>query len=437
MAVNYRRSQFFNCVLLCLFSPVAVAEIAIEDFFKNPLSKQVVISPDGKYLATTVPIDDKTNLVFVDTETIRPVHALKASDSRHIDRVLWVNNRRVIFNTLYQRGKLDFFERTRDLFAVDVDGKHDTILTRIRGRYKYTKILNLLPDDPNWILVQRDRFNPRTVQMQVHNKVVTSPRIYDIPHVNPPTQSGRFYSDQQGISRIYIGDVPDRTAFDIWYRDVGDKNWRRIKEYSIDWESYFLLGFNKAGTKAYFLINRNGNIRGLYSFDPATNKYALLFSHPVVDVNPWQIIYDFDRVPIGVWYDDGRYRMELFDQENEMSGIYRMLEKAFAGSAVSVTSHTRDKRKLVVHVWSDRNPGDFYLFDRDSGEVRYLFSAMPWIDPEEMHEKQAIRLKARDGLELHGYLSLPESRAGKPAPMIVIPHGGPHGRRDYWQYDPV
>ncbi|MCG8434870.1 MAG: prolyl oligopeptidase family serine peptidase, partial [Gammaproteobacteria bacterium] len=78
----------------------------------------------------------------------------------------------------------------------------------------------------------------------------------------------------------------------------------------------------------------------------------------------------------------------------------------------------------------------FYLFDRDSGEIRYLFSVMPWIDPEEMHEKQAIRLKARDGLELHGYVSLPKSRAGKPAPMIVIPHGGPHGVRDYWQYDP-
>jgi dipeptidyl aminopeptidase/acylaminoacyl peptidase len=51
-----------------------------------------------------------------------------------------------------------------------------------------------------------------------------------------------------------------------------------------------------------------------------------------------------------------------------------------------------------------------------------------------MRPKEAIALKARDGLELHGYVTRPAGDG--PHPLVVLPHGGPHGVRDSWEYDP-
>lgn len=62
-----------------------------------------------------------------------------------------------------------------------------------------------------------------------------------------------------------------------------------------------------------------------------------------------------------------------------------------------------------------------------------LFSALERIDPAQMAPRQPISFTARDGLELHGYLTMPVG-AGKP-PLVLLPHGGPHGPYDDWFYD--
>jgi dienelactone hydrolase len=46
-----------------------------------------------------------------------------------------------------------------------------------------------------------------------------------------------------------------------------------------------------------------------------------------------------------------------------------------------------------------------------------------------------MRYKARDGMEIPAYLTLPKGVAPKNLPMIMLPHGGPWAR-DAWGYDP-
>src|SRR5690606_20184683 len=77
----------------------------------------------------------------------------------------------------------------------------------------------------------------------------------------------------------------------------------------------------------------------------------------------------------------------------------------------------------------------YYLFDRESGRARFLLAAMEWIKPELMAETQPFSFKARDGQTVHGYLTLPRNASG-PLPLIMHPHGGPHGPRDMWGFNP-
>ena len=52
-----------------------------------------------------------------------------------------------------------------------------------------------------------------------------------------------------------------------------------------------------------------------------------------------------------------------------------------------------------------------------------------------MAEMRPVTLKARDGLPLHGYLTVPKGSDGKGLPLVVMPHGGPYGIADVWGFD--
>jgi dipeptidyl aminopeptidase/acylaminoacyl peptidase len=115
--------------------------------------------------------------------------------------------------------------------------------------------------------------------------------------------------------------------------------------------------------------------------------------------------------------------------------VYRALAKAFPDHAVNVTSHTRDGVALV-QAWNDRTPGDTYLFDPAKMSAKDVFIQREWFDPAKLPKARAITVKARDGLVLHGYLTLPfGAKETTPLPMVVLPHGGPFGIFDQWAFD--
>jgi dipeptidyl aminopeptidase/acylaminoacyl peptidase len=47
-----------------------------------------------------------------------------------------------------------------------------------------------------------------------------------------------------------------------------------------------------------------------------------------------------------------------------------------------------------------------------------------------------VSFTARDGLTIHGYVTAPLGSESRPLPTVVLVHGGPHGPRDNWGFDP-
>jgi dipeptidyl aminopeptidase/acylaminoacyl peptidase len=103
---------------------------------------------------------------------------------------------------------------------------------------------------------------------------------------------------------------------------------------------------------------------------------------------------------------------------------------------VHISSASKDRNLLVLNVSSDRDPGAWYLFDRGARKASALARSYPAIDPARQASTRPFVLTARDGLELHGLLTLPPGSAGKKLPLVVMPHGGPYWVRDVWGYDP-
>jgi dipeptidyl aminopeptidase/acylaminoacyl peptidase len=79
--------------------------------------------------------------------------------------------------------------------------------------------------------------------------------------------------------------------------------------------------------------------------------------------------------------------------------------------------------------------GSFYLYDVKKNKIKKLTDVSPWLKAEEMADMIPIQYKSRDGLTIHGYLTIPKVARAKNLPVVVNPHGGPWVR-DHWGFDP-
>src|SRR5690606_20621322 len=97
---------------------------------------------------------------------------------------------------------------------------------------------------------------------------------------------------------------------------------------------------------------------------------------------------------------------------------------------------SKDGKRVIVVVDSDRNPGAYYLYDEDTKKLTFLMARAPWVEPEKMASMEPFSIKARDGTPLHGYLTRPAgNEEATNLPMVVSVHGGPYEIKDTWNYD--
>jgi dipeptidyl aminopeptidase/acylaminoacyl peptidase len=82
-------------------------------------------------------------------------------------------------------------------------------------------------------------------------------------------------------------------------------------------------------------------------------------------------------------------------------------------------------KMALVYAHSDRDPGAYHLFDRAKPSLEPIAKTREWIDPKLMAERRFITYKARDGLEIPAWLTIPAGSNGKNLPLIVNVHGGP------------
>jgi dipeptidyl aminopeptidase/acylaminoacyl peptidase len=99
-----------------------------------------------------------------------------------------------------------------------------------------------------------------------------------------------------------------------------------------------------------------------------------------------------------------------------------------------LVSSSDDASRAIVWVRGDQNPGEFYLLNTETMEMRFLVAALPELPKDELVPMRPVRIEARDGLELHALLTLPEDR-DEDLPLIVNVHGGPFGVVDRWGYN--
>ncbi len=135
----------------------------------------------------------------------------------------------------------------------------------------------------------------------------------------------------------------------------------------------------------------------------------------------------------GVAYLTDKMHYQFFDDQRR--GLQERLEQLLPGVEVAVAGMSKDETKTLVVTYTDRSQGTYYFYDRATDKLTKLVDISPWIEEANMAPMKPVQYTSRDGLTIHGYLTLPIGVEPKNLPVVVNPHGGPW-YRDRWGFNP-
>ncbi len=401
----------------CKQEPQKAPQIPLEDFFRNPEKTAFQLSPNGEYFSYLAPWESRLN-VFVQKTGEENAVRVTSETERDIAGYTWKGDNRILF--LKDTGGDENFH----LYGVNADGsdlKGLTVFEKVR-----TMFIDDLKDVENEVIVglnQRDAtvFDPYRLNVLTGEMTMLAE--------NPGNIMG-WMTDHDGKLRIAI--TSDGVNNSILYRDTEEEDFRPVLTTSFK-ETVSPVIFTFDNQMVYALSNLGRDKTALVKFDVANGKEAeVLFETQEADIEGLNYSRK-DKKLLSVSWTTDKEKEHFFDAETE--AMQKELESNLPGYEVSVGSHNKAEDKFMIRTYSDRTRGAYYFYNKNTKELTKMAELSPWLNEEHLCEMQPISYTSRDGLTIHGYLTLPLGYEPKNLPVVVNPHGGPWAR-DYWGFNP-
>jgi dipeptidyl aminopeptidase/acylaminoacyl peptidase len=403
-----------------------------EDFFRPPRMYGVRMSPDGEAFAGLAPIGKNgvMGLVLMDRETLKP-RAFQGSGGRDINNYDWVSDEDVVFNVIKWNTYVS------GVYRLNRESKQvTTLLDDQIAAYVFDPMV----DDPEyswlWIRDQAEggpglaklRKTANARNSNAFNRGIDNSKSLRLREDLPAGETFRCLTDNAGEVRILRHARDGRLQY--LHRHNAEEDWVPL---AIDAEEWSIIRFGPDNETLYVTAYAGHNTRGLYTFDMAANRpLELLFRDDDYDFDDTAYFKFFNGHLLGLTYDRNAPTSVWFVSELEQ--IQAMVDRALPGKANVIYDWNRDLSRLLIHSYADTAPVAYAYLDLQSKELKEIVKSAPWIDESQLCPTQTLRLKTPDGLELEGYVTLPQ-KGKAPYPAVSLVHGGPWAR-DTGGYDP-
>ena len=421
LKMNWRRWVFILVMSISmggLATGETAPQIPLRDFFRNPELSSLELSPDGKQVAFLAPVERRLNLFVQEVNGEKPRQVTDVRD-RDIGGYFWKNANTLIYL------KDDGGDENYHLYAVDIVSGQTRDLTPFPG--VRAGIVDDLEDIEDEVLI--DMNQRRLDVFDVYRLNVKTGEMTLVAE-NPGNYIG-YLTDHAGKVRVALAKDAEQNRNILLYRDTEQQEFRPIitTGFKDQVSPYFFSADNR---HLYATSNIGRDRKALVLIDPATGKeIQTMFAHPEVDVGGagWSRLR---KVLTSVGYTTDKSHRHFFD--DKIRKIYATLEKQLPGYEVALTSIDKAEEQFVVRTYSDKSRGAYYLFNAKTGALKKWRDLSPWLNEQDMADMRPISFKSRDGLTIHGYLTLPKGKEARNLPVVVNPHGGPWVR-DTWGFN--
>jgi len=471
---SYKILSFLFLISLTFNNFLEAEPIPLEKLLCGGETSGGTLSPSGRYYAAMVPstppkcsIDEPEDdemikvLVVIDLEDGMKAKRLSGTSmNARVSSFSWLNDKTLFITRAfdYQAGtsmNVDSYS----LYTIDRDGKNLKALYKAKqsksGGIKFPRMVSTLPQFPNKVLISINRrpsvaYKYRDVYMldldtNETTLVAAEPVLEDemfgdwildnnaVPRGFSTShdfkEDGKPNSPRDGLYTYYYSyNATDGSFKKMWSCENREACFHPT---TFDFDNRHLFGVGQA-------INVDGSIHeytdtnALWLFDTKTEKFVekvfhdknFDFSNPEWGSSSGYVMKDVvNKKLLGLSYYTSKRQYIYFDQN--YANIRQGIEAAFPGEIVSISAND-DFNKFIINTSSDRHIRTTYLYDPKVG-IQLIDKYAPWLEEYEFGKMEPFSFTARDGLKLHGYITLPPNyKKGTKIPFILHPHGGPH-----------
>ncbi|RFZ81049.1 S9 family peptidase [Mucilaginibacter terrenus] len=392
-------------------------QIPIGNFFRTPEKSFYKISPDGQFVSYLKPYKDKQNIYIKSLKTGNEQMATSYTDYSVRD-YSWTFNNQIVF--------------TQDIIAND----EFRVFTLDVASLKIKKLLNL--NNARIRILNRNRLRPDIITVAINKR---DPANFDVYHLNVKTGELKLYLQNPGNVTKWYPEPDGTIRLEKLSDGVNETILFRLNEQTA-FKPVIRNNFNDkvepiafTGEKNYFyaLSNVDRDKTALVEIDAESGREVkVLYASANADIMDVAYSKNKRRVEF-VWWDEAKPQKHFLS--NDIEKIYSSLSSKLKGDEVNVVDRDSLENKFVINTYTDKSPGTYYLYERNSDKLTKLGDVYSGLTPSAFCAMQPVSFKATDGLTINGYLTVPKDKERKNLPVVVVPHDGIWGR-DSWGYDP-
>jgi dipeptidyl aminopeptidase/acylaminoacyl peptidase len=386
--------------------------------FGNPTRAQGQIAPNGRFLSWLAPHAGVLNVWVAPIAATEEARVITSDNKRGIRFYAWANTSRHIIYMQDEGGTEDWH-----IYAVPLDGGPGRDLTPFPGVNARIEQLSL--DYPEALAVAiNDRDKAWHDLYRIDINTAERQLLFENTH-----QLGGILTDRQLRPRLAIKPRGPEGGKIVYRIDGTSLDEMLVVEHEDDLTTQ-PIGFTRDASTFYSISSIGRDKAALFATAWASGSARLLAEHPKADIS--RVISH----PVSGAIDAvgaKHLALDWIALSQSMAADLKHLHGALPGE-VSIADRSLDDRYWVVSASAAESPTTYHLYERESGEIKELFSTQPELKSYALARMRSALITSRDGLELPSYYTLPAAeplRPLQPLPLVLLVHGGPWARDEY------
>lgn len=407
--------------------------LTAEEIFPAPSLHSAKLSPEGRYFgAVYVDRTDRGGLLTIDLDSFKQ-HELPANADFEANNYRWIDDERLLFQMVHRK------MYSYGLYVARAD---DPAHSYPINNYDGVRVVGVPRLRPGRVLV----WIVQSAEDPFHRSHGVVELSTDLPFKTDALSDDLIlhsYGSPAGLDTVlewdanYDGDlwlcVGWRHGHEVLFRFLrAEERWRRVR--MPDHAS--LIGPDP--DERFGWVSTHDDKKGfqLQRVNLDTGEAAPpVLSDQTYDLDDSRLIFShrthaligvsyLKQQPVTIWLSKNYAAVQLAVDHN------------YPGTVNTLIGHDRNERRFLFDVSGPQQPGAYVVLDVATKALHLLVESMPWLKGRPLLPARVVTYATRDGVTLEAILTVPPGvDAHHPAPMVVLPHGGPYAR-DYLGFDP-